>query len=182
MRLAKTYVCVHCRARFKRCAQGKMVIDCPAERVKAPQDTRALRRAGYTVIDMWSHNDVKRSVSLPQPFTRSYPHAILYDFDAYGDKNQRKEPTPMLTFEITHVPISVSTRDTLEREPTHIFEKDPASSVMEELERRGREIREKGERSSCQKTSTCFQSSASQDRRMVRPGSSVRIQLLVIRS
>lgn len=127
-RLAKTYVCVHCRARFKRCAQGEMVIDCSAERVKASQDTRALRRAGYTVIDMWSHNDVKRSVSHPQPFTRSYPHAILYDFDAYGDKNQRKEPTPMLAFENTHVPISVSTGDTLEREPTHIFEKDLANS------------------------------------------------------
>lgn len=46
-RPAKTYVCVHCRACFtearslqlhaNRCAQGKTVIDCPNERVEAPQ-------------------------------------------------------------------------------------------------------------------------------------------------
>ena len=46
-KLARTYACVHCRARFTQacnlqrhtqtCAQGKTVIDCPAERVEAPQ-------------------------------------------------------------------------------------------------------------------------------------------------
>ena len=46
-KLAKTYVCVHCRARFTQacnlqrhtqtCAQGKTVIDCPAKRVEASQ-------------------------------------------------------------------------------------------------------------------------------------------------
>ena len=77
---------------------------------------------------------------------RSYPHAILYDFEAYGDKNQRKEPTGMLTIENTHVPISVSIGDTFEREPTHICERDPAELVrkfMEELERRGKNIQTK---------------------------------------
>ena len=71
---------------------------------------------------------------------------ILYDFEAYGDKNQRKEPTGMLTIENAHVPISVSVGDTLEREPTHICEKDPAELVrkfMEELKRRGKNIRTK---------------------------------------
>ena len=48
-KLARTYACVHCRARFtqtynlqrhtERCAQGKTVIDCPAERVEAPADS-----------------------------------------------------------------------------------------------------------------------------------------------
>ena len=52
----------------------------------------------------------------------------------------------MLTIENTHVPISVSIGDTLEREPTHICERDPAVLVhkfMEELERRGEKIRTK---------------------------------------
>ena len=51
----------------------------------------------------------------------------------------------MLTIENTHVPISVSIGDTLEREPTHICEKDPADLVhkfMEELERRGKNLRD----------------------------------------
>ena len=49
------YACVHCRARFtqacylqrhtQRCAQGKTVIDCPAERVEAPQT--AFEKAFY---------------------------------------------------------------------------------------------------------------------------------------
>ena len=85
-------------------------------------------------------------VELPRPQTQSFPHAILYDFEAYGDKNQRKEPTGMLTIENAHVPISVSVGDTLDREPTHICEKNPAELVrkfMEELERRGKSIRTK---------------------------------------
>jgi len=46
-KLARTYACVHWRARFtracslqrhaERCAQGKTVIDCPAERLEVPQ-------------------------------------------------------------------------------------------------------------------------------------------------
>ena len=54
-RLAKTYACVHCRARFKqawnlqrhsqRCAQGKTIIDCPGEKVEALQ--RAFEKAFY---------------------------------------------------------------------------------------------------------------------------------------
>ena len=51
----------------------------------------------------------------------------------------------MLTIENTHVPISVSIGDTLEREPTHICKKNPAVLVhkfMEELERRGKNIRD----------------------------------------
>ena len=46
-KLAKTYACIHCNARFtkacnlqrhaERCAQGKTVIDCPGEKVEAPE-------------------------------------------------------------------------------------------------------------------------------------------------
>ena len=52
----------------------------------------------------------------------------------------------MLTIENTHVPISVSIGDTLQRKPTHICEKNPVELVrnfMEELERRGKNIRTK---------------------------------------
>ena len=50
-----------------------------------------------------------------------------------------------LTYEAAHVPISVSIGDTLEREPTHICDPDPKQLItrfMEELERRGENIRQ----------------------------------------
>ena len=54
-KLAKTYACLHCRARFSQachfqrhtqtCSQGKTVIECPAEKVEAPQT--AFEKAFY---------------------------------------------------------------------------------------------------------------------------------------
>ena len=259
-KLAKTYECNHCHARFtqsnnlqrhaERCAQGKTVIDCPGEKVEAPQTayekafypkhkaskesiqwleyvakrwkipiahamsghggerwiekrpvdgynherklvlqyhgcywhgcpkcyhdrdkiiergdrsredlyqatkrrTAYLRKAGYKVIECWACQWLapggadKYGEEPPKPKTKSYPHAILYDFEAYGDRNQRKEPTGNLTIENAHIPISVSVGDTLEREPTHICEKNPKVLVhkfMKELERREKNIRAK---------------------------------------
>ena len=49
-----------------------------------------------------------------------------------------------MTYENMHVPISVSIGDTLEREPTHICDLDAKELIrkfMEELKRRGRNIR-----------------------------------------
>ena len=201
-KLAKTYACTHCYARFTKacnlqrhsqtCCQGKTITDCPGEKVEAPQTafektfiqtivlpknhydglikkpsgvkftfttqrtnmrrpvychlkrTKTLRKAGYRVIEVWACEVGGIDVELPRPQTQSFPHAILYDFEAYGYKNQRKEPTPTLTIENPHVLISVSVGDALERDPTHICEKDPAELVrkfMEELERRGKNIR-----------------------------------------
>ena len=116
--------------------------------------TAYLRKAGYKVIECWACEVGDKYIEqLPEAKTKSYPHAILYDFEAYGDKNKRKEPTDSLTIENEHVPISVSIGDTLEKEPntlkiktTHICEKDPAELVrkfMEELKRRGKNIRKK---------------------------------------
>ena len=108
--------------------------------------TKALRAAGYHVIKAWACEVGEIDVELPRPQTQSFPHAILYDFEACGDKNHRKEPTGMLTIENAHVPISVSVGDTLDREPTHICEKNPAELVrkyMEEFERCGKNIRTK---------------------------------------
>jgi len=107
--------------------------------------TKALRAAGYQVIEAWTCEVGKIKIDLPQTKMQSYPHAILYDFEAYGDKNQKKEPTEMLTIENTHVPISVSIGDTFERDPTHICERDPAVLIhkfMEELERRAKNIQQ----------------------------------------
>ena len=259
-KLAKNYECNHCHARFTqathlqrhtdRCAQGKTVIDCPGEKVEAPQSayqkafypkhsaskesilwlnyvakrwnlkiahamsghggerwienrpvdgynhvrklvlqyhgchwhgcpkcfrdrntviercgrTREelyqatkrkaayLRKKGYKVIECWAcewlntTESMKYVEELPEAKTKSYPHAILYDFEAYGDKNQRKELTDRLTIENVHIPVSVSIGDTLEREPTHICEKNPTELIRkfaEELERRGKNIRKR---------------------------------------
>ena len=107
--------------------------------------TAYLRKEGYKVIECWACEVGEKYVEqLPKAQTKSYPHAILYDFEAYGDKNKRKEPTDNLTIENAHIPISVSIGDTFEREPTHICKKDPAEltrKFMEELERRGKNIR-----------------------------------------
>ena len=106
--------------------------------------TDCLRKAGYRVVEAWACEVGQSFDDLPRVQTKSYPHAILYDFEAYGDNNQRKEPKATFTIENKHVPISVSIGDTLETEPTHICDKDPAELVrkfMEELERRGKNIR-----------------------------------------
>ena len=70
----------------------------------------------------------------------------MYDFEAYGDKNYREESTGALTIENAHVSISVSVGDTLETEPTHICERNPAELVrkfLKELERREKNIQDK---------------------------------------
>jgi len=251
-KLAKIYVCGNCRGRFtkpchlqrhmKTCTQGKTVVECPNEKVKAPltnyertfydagqasqlaiswlektskslgihihhamcghggkryilgaqvdgyvpkpetifqyhgcwwhgcrrcfpdrntmishgktredlyiatrQRTQRLREAGYRVIEKWECEDIKSKERNPQKQTKSYPHFIFYDFETYQDKTKRKEATNDLTYENTHVPISVSIGDTLEREPTFICDPDAKTLIkkfMEELERRGKNIRE----------------------------------------
>ena len=122
--------------------------------------TGELRRAGYNVVEVWACEASKSDAELPQTQTRSYPYTILYDFESYGDKNQRKEPTPMLTIENAHVPISVRIGDTLAREPEHICEKDPTELVrkfVEELRDVEKKFGLKQEQSSCLKTGACSQ-------------------------
>ena len=83
------------------------------------------------------------NTQLPKQETNVYPHFIIFDFEAYVDKASL---TPMLKIDNEHVPISVSLGDTLNREPTHICVRDPEGLVrrfMEELERRGKRIRNK---------------------------------------
>ena len=90
--------------------------------------TKALRKAGYRVIEVWACEVGEIAAELPRTQTRSYPYAILYDFESYGDKNQRKELTPMLTFENTHVPISDSVgKNPQPRNPRTSVKKTPRS-------------------------------------------------------
>jgi len=107
--------------------------------------TAFLRKRGDKVIEAWSCEVGPLKGELPRKQTKTYQHAILYDFEAYGDKNYQKEPTGALTIENTHVLISVSVRDTLEREPTHIWERNPVELVrkfLKELERREKNIQD----------------------------------------
>ena len=58
------------------------------------------KATGYHEIEAWSCEVGEINIELPQTQIQSYPHAILYDFEAYGDKNQRKEPTGTLISKI----------------------------------------------------------------------------------
>jgi len=72
-----------------------------------------------------------------------YPHAVVYDFEAYIDKTKRYKPTDDLTYENTNVPISVLVGDTVDGQPTHICNVDPKAlitSFMTELKRRAAEL------------------------------------------
>jgi len=75
-----------------------------------------------------------------------YPHAIVYDFEAYLDKTKGYRPTTDLTYENVRVPIfcSVSVGDTMRSQPTHLCERDPKALIekfMNELQRRATELR-----------------------------------------
>ena len=71
--------------------------------------------------------------------TKTYPHAIVYDFEAYQDTSKAVRPTSDLFYESEHVPISVSLADTLNPEPEYILSRDPAELIRlfhQSLERR----------------------------------------------
>ena len=61
--------------------------------------------------------------------TKTYPHAIVYDFEAYQDTSKAVRPTSDLFYESEHVPISVSLADTLNPEPEYIVSRDPADLI-----------------------------------------------------
>ena len=122
--------------------------------------TAHLRKVGYKVVECWSCQWLgwadKHGEEPPKAKTKPYPHTILYDFEAYGDRNKRKEPTGNLTIESEHIPVSVSIGDTMETvitkdgkhvpKVTHICEKNPKVLVqkfMKELGRREKNIRAK---------------------------------------
>ena len=66
---------------------------------------------------------------IPPKRNETYPHAIVYDFEAYQDKTKESNPTRDLSYESEHVPVSVSIADMLNTEPEYIFSKDPEELI-----------------------------------------------------
>ena len=66
----------------------------------------------------------------PTKKNETYPHAIVYDFEASQDKIKAFQPAPDLRYESEHVPVSVSIADTLNREPEYICSKSPAELIQ----------------------------------------------------
>ena len=86
-KLAKTYACVHCNARFtkacnlqrhaQRCAQGKTVIDCPGEKVEAPQT--AFEKAFYP-----KHQASKESIRWLEYVAKRWKIRIHHAMSGHG--------------------------------------------------------------------------------------------------
>jgi len=64
-----------------------------------------------------------------------YPHAVVYDFEAYLDKTKCYNPTANLTYENTHVPIQSATLWTANRLICNADPKALIASFMDELSR-----------------------------------------------
>ena len=105
------------------------------------QRTQSLRKEGYKVVEKWEHEKPTpwANTHCPKVETETYPHAIVYDFEAYQDTSKAVRPTSDLFYESEHVPISVSLADTLNPEPEYIVSRDPAELIRlfhQSLERR----------------------------------------------
>ena len=103
--------------------------------------TQFLRDSGYTVVEKWEHEKPApwETAGCPERQTATYPHAIVYDFEAYQDARKAERPTRNLFYESEHVPISVSIADTLNPEPEYIVSRDPNELIhlfYQSLERR----------------------------------------------
>ena len=103
--------------------------------------TQVLRQEGYRVVEKWEHEKPTpwANTHCPKVETKTYPHAIVYDFEAYQDTSKAVRPTSDLFYESEHVPISVSLADTLNPEPEYIVSRDPAELIRlfhQSLERR----------------------------------------------
>ena len=105
------------------------------------QRTKFLRDSGYRVVEKWGHEKPTpwENTFCPEKQTKTYPHAIVYDFESYQDTSKAERPTRDLSYESEHVPISVSLADTLNPEPEYIVSRDPADLIQrfhQSLERR----------------------------------------------
>ena len=103
--------------------------------------TQVLRKEGYRVVEKWEHEKPTpwANMCCPKVETKTYPHAIVYDFESYQDTSKAVRPTSDLFYESEHVPISVSLADTLNPEPEYIVSRDPVELIRlfhQSLERR----------------------------------------------
>ena len=103
--------------------------------------TQFLRKKGYRVVEKWEHEKPTpwENTHCPKVETKTYPHAIVYDFESYQDTSKAVRPTSDLFYESEHVPISVSLADTLNPESEYIVSRDPVELIRlfhQSLERR----------------------------------------------
>ena len=93
--------------------------------------SEVIRYCGYNLVERWEHERPRPwwHNRIPPKRTETYPHAIVYDFEAYQDKTKASNPTCDLSYESEHVPISVSIADTLNTEPEYICSKDPEKLI-----------------------------------------------------
>ena len=84
------------------------------------------------MVEKWEHEKPTpwANTCCPKVETKTYPHAIVYDFEAYQDTSKAVRPTSDLFYESEHVPISVSLADTLNPEPEYIVSRDPAEQEI----------------------------------------------------
>ena len=47
-----------------------------------------LINAGYRVIEKWECDDIKTKEKILQKKTKTYPHAIFYDFESFHDSTK----------------------------------------------------------------------------------------------
>jgi hypothetical protein len=101
---------------------------------------KAIIDAGFRLVVVWECKQPKFGwIKLPEPTNVLYPHAIVFDFEAYQDKTKALKPTDDLTFETVHVPISVSIGDDVNHKPTHLCNRDPKELIkafLEEIKKR----------------------------------------------
>ena len=93
--------------------------------------SEVIRGSGYNLVERWEHEKPRPwwDDKLPPKRNETYPHAIVFDFEAYQDKTKVSNPTRDLSYESKHVPISVSIADTLNYEPEYICSKDPKELI-----------------------------------------------------
>ena len=98
---------------------------------KTSARTAELRKNGSTVEEAWECQS-GQLLGFPEPKeqTQSYPFAIFFDFESYGDVNERKIQPKCCLLKANTSPSLSALEDTLNREPTHLCNKDPKKLIF----------------------------------------------------
>ena len=117
-------------------------------RIQTQKDVQKIRNAGSALVELWGHVESKPWAKYPIPeiVHKTYPAAIIYDWECWFDHGKHEEPTNDLKFECKHVPISVSVADTFNQTPTHILDPNPEELTrlfIVEIESRAQAVRQK---------------------------------------
>ena len=93
--------------------------------------SEVIRFLRYNLVERWEHEEPRLwwNDKIPAKRNETYPHAIVFEFEAYQDKTKASNPTRDLSYESEHVPISVSIADTLNYEPEYISSNNPKELI-----------------------------------------------------